>query len=75
MDDQPLPKGMPTPAEMLEWYRSHAPPLMRIQHENFRKLSIGERDELLYYGMLFLYEQMVGLSQHFQRIASGQKPN
>jgi hypothetical protein len=75
MDDEQLPEGMPTPKQMLEWYRQHAPPIMRIQSKNFNHLTLAERNELLYYGMLYLYEQMAGVAQHVKFIASGQKPN
>jgi hypothetical protein len=51
-----------------------------MQVANFNKMTIGERDELLYYGILYVSQQLAGILTHLERISRGpgspgQRPN
>lgn len=71
----PLPPGMPSAKELLERYRQMSHPHLKMQIDSFNQMTIGERDELLYYGVLYCTEQLAGILTHIQRISTNIKPN
>jgi hypothetical protein len=71
----PLPMGVPTPDEVLADYKQRLHPMLAAQLERFRKMSLNDRDELLFIEMNQMAMQMAQLLSMMQRQMSGQKPN
>ena len=65
------PQRPPTPEEMLDQYRRMSGPEMKLLVESFKKLSNGDRDELMYYGMLYIAQQYAAVLTHLERISGG----
>lgn len=68
------PPQAPSPQEMLEHYRKTATPEMKLLVESFTKMSIRDRDELLYYGILYETSQLAGILRWIQSVSSGPPP-
>lgn len=67
----------PTPQTMLDHYRGMGDPVAAVQMPDFKKMSIAERDELLYYGLLYATKQLGAILQWIEMMTAKQpgKPN